>query len=125
MALPGESVTLNFPITAHFNFLYEATAQAAWNVKIIFELAEEPFTADSVARFMKWLPRCPADLERSSWRKEYCNQVMHRAWDSPNFIDKSKAQEATWFFLTHALNRDSDAAGHAHRRLRGRVIGRV
>jgi hypothetical protein len=109
LALPGESVTLNRPITAHFNFHYEATAQAARNVKIIFDLAAEPFTTEAVARFMKWMPRSAADLEESHWRDEYCNQVMRRACDSPNFIDKSKAQEATMFFLGHALTRDSDA----------------
>jgi hypothetical protein len=109
MALPCEAVTLSDPITPHYNFLYEATAQAARNVKTVFNLADEPFIAESAARFIQSL-HYALDLQNPNWREEYSNRIVLRASENARTdIDRARLHEATTFYFAHMHTRHSDA----------------
>ena len=108
-ALPGEALPLESPLQVHYNFLREAAEAMARNVESICRLAGEPFTAESLVKFVRSLPLARDEIKEGGWRGGYADVVMREAHRRSTYDDRASLTRLLDYFIGRVPDRSTGA----------------
>ena len=94
----GEAINFEHSIEPRYCFSHEATACLARNIKDALEMASEPFTPETAAKFARSMPESCEDLRDPRWRSGYCSIVLGRG-RGVSLADHARRRVVVDYFL--------------------------